>query len=337
MSDQMNHPRRIVEQSAELEPATASSAHRAAARGEINNEVFDKNNGSTAQRRVQQRAVSVEQTGVSADESTAAYSASPASHPRIWRSTLWLSLAAIAIWGVSSSLLTLFELWQQNKAFAIPIAALAILLLTLLIFALAEEARAIQRIDRLKKVQADILQARNSGDLPKLKSTLKVTLDNLELRHPNLLLTFKEASSTRTDCNDYLETLNNLVLLKLDDAADSKIKRHSLMVGTAVAITPHPALDAIIVLWRAQALVREIGELYGLRLTGLSSWRLMKYLFNSALLAAAMDAAGSLVLEEAGRGAIESAGKKAVEGLVVGSRLYRLGVLAQKVCRPIPQ
>ncbi len=332
MNDQSKHPRRVTEQSAELEPAIQN----AAAKEFSNSEFVEKTTGSVDQRRVHQRSVSIEEAPNSTDDSAIALNVSPPSKISVWRSLFWLTTAIFSTWGLSSSTLTLIELWQQNKAVAIPIGALGILLLTLLILALKEEVMAMQRIDRLEIIQAEILQARNTADLPKLKSSLKSTLNNLELRHPDLMLTFKEASSTRTDCNDYIETLNNLVLLRLDEAVNSTIKRSSLMIGTAVAISPHPALDAIIVLWRAQALVREIGEIYGLRLTGLSSWKLMKYLFNSALIAAAMDAAGSLLLEEAGRGAIESAGKKAAEGLVVGSRIYRLGVIAQKTCRPIP-
>lgn len=336
MNDQSKHPRRVTEQSSALDPAIANPTQRTTVKDFSNSEFAEKKTDSADQRRVHQRTVSIEETGDSTDQSATVLNASAPSKPGIWRSAFWLTIAMIATWALSSTTLTLIELWQQNKALAIPLAIFGILLLILLSHALKEEVTALRCIDQLEKTQADILHARDVADLQKLKSSLKPTLDTLEQRHPELMLTFKEASSTRTDCHDYLDTLNNLVLLRLDDAVNSTIKRSSLMIGTAVAISPHPALDAIIVLWRAQALVRDIGEIYGLRLTGLSSWRLMKYLFNSALLAAAMDAAGSLIIEEAGRGAIESAGKKTAEGLVIGSRIYRLGVIAQKTCRPIP-
>jgi len=125
-------------------------------------------------------------------------------------------------------------------------------------------------------------------------------------------------------------------LRQLDEEANQTVNRASLTVGAAVAIVPHPALDAIVVLWRAGVLIRRIGQIYGLAPTGLSSLRLLKHAITSAIMAAGLDAAGDVVLEEVGRGVMASTGKRVAESTVMATRLRRLGKMTQRLCRPIP-
>ena len=106
-----------------------------------------------------------------------------------------------------------------------------------------------------------------------------------------------------------------------------------------VAIVPHPALDAAVALWRATALIRKIGKIYGLEPTGLSSLRLLKHSIATAIIAAGTDVAVDLAAEQVGLEMADQVssnlGKGAAGGVVTAWRLYRLGNYAQKLCRPV--
>jgi uncharacterized membrane protein YcjF (UPF0283 family) len=121
---------------------------------------------------------------------------------------------------------------------------------------------------------------------------------------------------------------------QLDKEVDAQI-RHAVMVGgAAVAVIPHPALDALFILWRGQNLVRKIGIIYGLEPTGLSSWRLLKHVIVSAFIAATVEEFGEIALEQITQEVFAKALKPVAEGSITALRLYRLGRLAKRACRP---
>ena len=83
-------------------------------------------------------------------------------------------------------------------------------------------------------------------------------------------------------------------------------------------------------------MVRKIGIIYGLEATGLSSWRLLKHVIISAFLAASVEEFGGIALEQITHQAFAKALNPVAEGSVSALRLYRLGKLAQRACRPQP-
>ena len=101
-----------------------------------------------------------------------------------------------------------------------------------------------------------------------------------------------------------------------------------------MAIVPHPAFDAAVVLWRTLVMTRRIGAIYGLRPGGLSSWRLFSHSIKSALLAAGMDAL-TRMMADAAEDAVARALKPLAEGVVIGIRVHRFGQLAIGMCRPV--
>jgi len=113
------------------------------------------------------------------------------------------------------------------------------------------------------------------------------------------------------------------------------IRSTALSGGVLIAIIPHPAFDAVAVLWRATALIRNIGEIYGLKPTGLSSIRLLKHSISTAIIAAGTEVAAGLILEQMGTDVASKMFSSVTGGAVTVARLYRLGNLTQNLCRPI--
>ena len=147
---------------------------------------------------------------------------------------------------------------------------------------------------------------------------------------------FDEARHDRKTVKEYFSLLENVVWTRRDKDVDDAINRASLSVAGLVAISPHPALDAVIVVVRANMLLRNIGQIYGLELTGISSLYFFKHTIVSAITAAGIEELGTLVFEEIGAGVAEKSAKIVTEGLVSAGRMYRLGCLAKKVTRPVP-
>jgi len=149
-----------------------------------------------------------------------------------------------------------------------------------------------------------------------------------------LVRQFEQAASSAATSKDFLRQLDNMVLLELDRKADVLIKQVAMSTGIAVAITPHPAFDAMVVLVQSMRLTRRLGDIYGLSPTGLSAVKLFIYTFNSVALASATHVATDTLIEAFGSDFVKIVGKYATEAGVTGYRVYRLGRMVRKTCRP---
>jgi putative membrane protein len=256
---------------------------------------------------------------------------------RPWLMTLLallvLMIAALGWWWGS----ILVDIWVTLPLIAVPLVMLSVSFAWILGRAVLLEYRAARRIDRLEERQREVHSALETGDLCTLKVSLAPTLAALHKSRPALIREFEAAANGKDNVRDYANLLHNLVLTPLDEQARGLITRASLTTGAAVAISPHPGLDALVILWRASALVRDIGDVYGLAPTGLSSIRLLKHVLANAVLAAGLDLLGDVIVDEFGRGTLNATvGKAAGEAAVMSRRTYRLGKLTQSLCRPLP-
>ena len=251
-----------------------------------------------------------------------------------WFSVFWLLLALVAIWGIVSATLNMVELWQRQLWLAVPMLLGTVVLVFLFGRAMWQEFQAMRDVDALSTRRDSLDAAVECQDISGLKSTLEPTLENLETRRPALIDEFRRAVVDEEDCRDYLRTFENIVLYSLDQEADEVVRHGSVATAAAVAIVPHPAFDAAVVLWRTLVMTRRIGAIYGLRPGGLSSWRLFSHSLKSALLAAGMDTL-TTVMTDASADAVARALKPLAEGIVIGVRVHRFGRLTIGICRPV--
>ncbi len=191
-----------------------------------------------------------------------------------------------------------------------------------------------REVDALAERREAVEGARARDDLLALKSALQPTLNGLRVRNPTMIRQFDDAVEGHVRCADYLRSLENLVLQPLDAEAKRVVEVSALTTGTAVAIVPHPAFDAVVVLWRALVMTRRIGSIYGLRPSGISAWRLLSHTLRSALLAASMDTLTTFLVDSSTT-ALSRTLKPVAEGAVIGVRIHHLGRLTVEVCRPV--
>jgi len=257
----------------------------------------------------------------------------------LWGAVFWVLSINIFIWLFYEVTLAIIGAWHQSIWVALLLAVITCLFLVVLFLAGRREYKAFRAIDALADRHALMRMALASDNLTALRDTLEPTLINLRQRYSSLMAEFEEAAKSRETAKDYLKQFENIVLMQLDEEVNATTKRSALLAGTVVAIVPHPALDAGVALWRATALIRKIGQIYGLEPTGLSSLRLLKHSIATAIIAAGTEVAIDLTLEQVGQEVADQVsaniGKGVAGGAVTAWRLFRLGNYAQKLCRPV--
>lgn len=258
--------------------------------------------------------------------------------PSLWgRALVWLALSVL-VWLLVSAALGLVQLWHAHWWLALGLAGLLLVTVVQLALVVLSEWRASKRLDLVAQRQQLFEQARQQDDLTLFSRQLASLREQLQPQYPQQLNDYQQELGSRDTVAARMQLAENTWLAELDRQAEALIKREALTVGTAVALVPHPLLDALVVLWRSQRMIRQLGQLYGLQPTGLSSWKLLKTAVLNSLLAGAVETASELLAEQAGYGMVETAvGKGAVQGVVMGQRMRRLGRQAQLLCRPWPK
>jgi len=266
--------------------------------------------------------------------STAPSNAAKKSANAHWHYAFWILTASVGAWLGYRVGVELIGLWQRGNLLALPFTFLALTLLSVFAWALSREFRAKRRVETLDHYQTEIKLALEQGSLVQIKDALAPRFAALEHRHPALIHEFHDAANTVDNARDYADLFTNTILAKQDAEADDVIKRNTVTVAAAVAIVPHPALDVFVILWKASTLIRDLGNIYGLELTTLSSIRLLKHALTSAILAVGADAIGDIALEQLGSGFIAKVGKAGGQSAIIAVRIYRLGQMTKKLCRP---
>jgi uncharacterized membrane protein YcjF (UPF0283 family) len=135
---------------------------------------------------------------------------------------------------------------------------------------------------------------------------------------------------------DVIDLLNREVFAAMDREADDRIQKAALRASLGVSSCPHPSLDALVVLAVSLMLVRDLMQIYGLRHSARSLYRVM----TRALFTASSTAVMSTVVEFAIKATQDRIAAAVVgtagEALVVARRMFALGALAKAEIRPLP-
>lgn len=255
--------------------------------------------------------------------------------PSLWGKTLGFFLLSGFVWLLASILLSLLQLWDEQRWLAILLAAVSSLALLYFFRLLLSEWRASKRLDEVAQRQLLFASAKQGDDIELFNRQFAAVRQQLNKQYPQQLADYQQDMQQRDSVAAKMQLAENTWLAELDKQAQALIRQEAMTVGGAVALVPHPVLDAVVVLWRSQRMIRKLGQLYGLQPTGLSSWKLFKAAMLNTLLVGALDTASELLAEQTGYGVVETAvGKGAVQGVVMGQRMRRLGRQAQQLCRP---
>ncbi|MGS2742986.1 YcjF family protein [Halomonas sp. LS-001] len=162
-----------------------------------------------------------------------------------------------------------------------------------------------------------------------LKRQLKLSNDD-----PHWLA-FQRACQPHHSGEEIQTLLRYHLLAPRDREAQRLITRMSGETAIMVAISPLTLVDMTLVAWRSLAMVDRLCRLYGLELGYASRLRLFRHVLHNMAFAGASELATDasmdmLSLDLAGR-----ISARAGQGLATGLLSARLGLRAQRLCRPV--
>lgn len=252
-----------------------------------------------------------------------------------WGLVLWLLAATVVGFCGYSLGRWLLETWQRDWLGATALGALLLAFLAALAVAAGRELRAIRRLHKAARFRAALDVALEHDSAGEISAALAPVLEMVAARRPDLVRQFHHRVDGQSDGAAMVRQFRAAVLLPLDREARQAVRREALATLTAATVSPHPALDVVVVAWRSVAMVRRVAEIYGLRPSGLSAMRLTRTAVIGVATAMAADPAGDALAETLGGGLADKLAGKVVEGSIVGWRALRLGMRAIEVCRPL--
>lgn len=248
---------------------------------------------------------------------------------------LWILILFGFSWLAYSLITSLLDAWQNSLVLALPLTLISLLFIIIVSLLLVRQWRAFKAIDEAISIHRLIEETGRDEPPHHIRDAFNPVMDRLEARYPAEVKRYRAEMNDRRTTSEYLSLVNNVVLNQADKDVKNIIKQSAMSAAGLVAICPHPGLDALIVMYRANTMIRKIANCYGLQPTGLSSLYLFRYTLISAFSAAAIEEIGSVVLEEISAGLAEKAVKVAAEGMVSARRMYRLGQMTRLQIRPI--
>ena len=135
---------------------------------------------------------------------------------------------------------------------------------------------------------------------------------------------------------DALELFRREILLPLDAEAYVVVRRAAQWTAIGVSASPVAGLDALIALWRSLRMVRQIGEVYGLRPGPIATLSLARRVLTGVAGITAFDVMGDMWAQHLGHRVAGFISAKLAEGVYAAVRVSRLGLLAMEACRPVP-
>lgn len=254
----------------------------------------------------------------------------------------WLALGSMALIfvliAVSSGVtLALSALRDGNVLDGLYLLALVALVGSLL-YLIAQQTRALRKLksaERAREMAAQLAKLDGAGSGMRLLAALRAVYSE----KPEILGRLNAAAvalQPHHSDRDVIELLNREVFAPMDREADQRIARAALRAGFGVTSCPHPALDAVVVLVLSVLLIRDLMNVYGLRHSMRSLFRVMtRSLFlasSTAVMSTAVEFAVKAAQDRLAAAVVGTAG----EALVVARRMLALGAVAKAEIRPLP-
>lgn len=257
------------------------------------------------------------------------------SAPRKRRWGLLLALCGGAALGTAELITGIPDALAQSQWLAIAWQLFGISLISLGSLSLLRELGRLRRLKRHDKLRAELLELpqRSPQQARALAEQLRCQLA-LADDDPHWQA-FQRASQPHHSGEEIQALLRYHLLAPRDREAQRLITRMSGETAMMVAISPLTLLDMALVAWRSLAMVDRLCRLYGLELGYASRLRLFRNVLHNMAFAGASELATDasmdmLSLDLAGR-----LSARAGQGLATGLLSARLGLRAQRLCRPM--
>lgn len=145
----------------------------------------------------------------------------------------------------------------------------------------------------------------------------------------------KKRMDLAEDAHEWKKHVEQVLLEPLDKEVSRKIREEAIYVAVGTALSPKGFMDALISLWRNITLVKEIAKIYQVRAGTYGTLVLIKRSIVSAATAILAEEAATVLVTNIGGRLLRFLSPLA-QGATNGAMTIRVGIEAQKLCRPIP-
>ena len=192
--------------------------------------------------------------------------------------------------------------------------------------------RRLKRHDQLREDLAELPQgsAKQAQTMAqRLKRQLKLADDDPHWQ------AFQHACQPHHSGEEIQTLLRYHLLAPRDREAQRLITRMSGETAIMVAVSPLTLVDMALVAWRSLAMVDRLCRLYGLELGYASRLRLFRHVLHNMAFAGASELATDASMDMLSLDLASRLSARAGQGLATGLLSARLGLRAQRLCRPV--
>lgn len=259
------------------------------------------------------------------------------------KSLAWFRL----VLGLFSSLLMLgfslwvFELYEKAKIIHPFIGWLTLGLFTAfmlsLIFLTLRQFYSLLKLRSVKNIRLKTQKAfaQNNRSLALEAMTKMSKLYQSRPSFHNIISKLKKESQKQVDGHAILRLTEEYLLSSLDKEAQKIIQRSSKQVAVSTALSRLMILDILIVFFSSWQMTKRLAELYGLRPSNLSLWRLFMQIFSHLIITGGMAAGEDFLSSLLGHGMAAKISSRLGEGVINGLLTCRIGLVALDYCRPM--
>ncbi|SDO03062.1 YcjF family protein [Vreelandella arcis] len=255
--------------------------------------------------------------------------------PRKRRWGLMLALAGGATLGTLELVTGIPDALAQSQWLTMAWQVFGIGLIGLGGLSLLKELGRLRRLKRHDKLRSDLAelpqrsakQAQSMAE--RLKRQLKLTDDDPHWQ------AFQHACQPHHSGDEIQTLLRYHLLAPRDREAQRLITRMSGETAIMVAVSPLTLVDMTLVAWRSLAMVDRLCRLYGLELGYASRLRLFRNVLHNMAFAGASELATDASMDMLSLDLASRLSARAGQGLATGLLSARLGLRAQRLCRPV--
>lgn len=239
---------------------------------------------------------------------------------------------------VGDAWLTLANAYNNNFLLGTITAFFLLLVVASLAVFILQEGRSLRYYTARKETKQHVhtqIQSGNEQNITKALARLEKQLSKHEELRWSLGRYKEQMPNANYSAQERLALFEREILAPLDNNAMALIEHHARMSALVTSISPFALIDMLVTLWRNMRLIREIAQVYGTRLSYLSSVRLMSQVTKTVLLSGSLEAADGLIHQMLGSGLVGRLSTKMGQGLVNGLFTARLGLAAMEQARPL--
>ncbi len=195
--------------------------------------------------------------------------------------------------------------------------------------------RRIRRIDTLQEEASEILREKRGDKRAFAKKIIARYKTDADPEIVQKAEAFERELPTLMD-DEVMTRLEEVLIAPMDSKAKAIIAKYANQTAVSTAISPVAVIDAILILSRSHAMIKEVAAVYNLRPNLMGEMALVKKVFVNLAFAGVSDIMLHHSHDILGASLLSKVSAHGAQGVANGILTARVGLGTLKACRPLP-